>query len=190
MRLSSRDIARVSGRRWFVYFIVCWGIEDFSGDNSVWLIVSWLKLGVISNRGFLSDPFSGINAFLFIVLGVSSLTSSALGPSYLTCSVWGYITRVYFIFSFLISLHLGALESAHFTKRSLTLWAAAHSNRFCFSASSSIYIAGWSTKIRGASIYYAGVFNLTESSILIDEVSTFNAKSYISGSVRRLREES
>ncbi len=163
-------------------------MEDFSGDNSVCLIISLLKLGVISRRGFLSVPFSGINALLFLILGVSSFTSSVL-LSFLISSFWGYITRVYFIFSFLISLHLGALESAHLTKRSLTL-CAAHTNSLCFSASSSIYIAGWSTKMRGGSICNAGVFIPADSSILINEVSTFKAKSLISGSVWRLRDES
>jgi hypothetical protein len=52
----------------------------------VCFIVSWLKLGVISKRGFLSDTFSGCIALLLLVLGVSSLTSSILGPSYFTSS--------------------------------------------------------------------------------------------------------
>lgn len=82
--------------------------------------VSLLKLGVISRRGFLLEPFCESNVLLFSILGVSSLTCSVM-VSYLISSFRGYITRVYFIYSFLISLHLGALDSAHLTKRSLTL---------------------------------------------------------------------
>ena len=82
--------------------------------------VSLLKLGVISRRGFLLEPFCGSNVLLFSILGVSSLTCSVL-LSYLISSFRGYITRVYFIYSFLISLHRGALDNAHLKKRSLTL---------------------------------------------------------------------